>query len=386
MIVFTSVCANYTPKATVLAKTLKKFNPDAKFVLGLTETDIPAFVKANEAFDAILLSSDLPIDDFRPFIFKHSIVEASTAVKGHMFLKLLELYPHEDKFVYLDPDIQVFSNLSELNTLLDSKDIVLTPHLSEPESEMSAILDNEICALKHGVFNLGFLAIRRSAQAHQFVSWWASRLLDFCYDDIPGGLFTDQRWIDLAPCFFDVYVLRHPGYNLAPWNLSKRKVAQENGHLLVNGEPLRFFHFSGFDSGANELMVSKYCPDFKDPVYKLRSEYILLQEEAGQSEIGLTKWSYSCYSNGIPISNKHRQYYRFTPGIQYRFPDPFDASDSKSFYDHVTNLSSQSFAPSEKAHGVIRQLWTYTREDYGKGGITLVATKVFKKIARGLRN
>jgi len=383
MIVFTSVCANYIPKAKVLANSLKRHNPDTMFVLGLVEREVSDIAKNESKFDLVITSSELGIENFESFMFKHSIVEAATAVKGHMFLELMRRFPEETKFVYLDPDIQVFGELLELNQLLDAEDIVLTPHLCEPEDEMHAIMDNEICALKHGVFNLGFLAVRRTEQSHKFIKWWADRLLEFCYADIPGGLFTDQRWMDLAPCFFDMHAFKHVGYNIAPWNLSKRKISKDTeGNLFVNGHPLRFFHFSGFDSGANEQMVSRYCPDPKDPVYQLRNDYISLQEEAGQSELGNTTWSYNSYSNGIKIKNKDREYYRFTTEMQYRYPNPFDASATDSFYAHVNTLPEESFQPAQQAHNTMRQLWRYTKEDYKSGGLGLVTNKVIKKLLR----
>ncbi|MFS0838720.1 glycosyltransferase [Paenibacillus sp. 1P03SA] len=279
MIVTTSICANYLPKAMVLAKSLKETNPTARFIVCLLEREIHPAARSCEHFDEVILAKDLGIDQFDKFIFKHSIVEASTAVKGQLFLYLLRHYAAEDRFVYLDPDIKVYGELTELAEAMNRHPIVLTPHLCHPEDIMDAVMDNELSALQHGVFNLGFLAVSRSAEATRFAEWWASRLAMFCYDDIPRGIFTDQKWIDLAPCYFDVHILKHPGYNVAPWNLSKRKLSDAGEGCRVNGQPLRFFHYSGFDSGANEGMINKYVPDRSNVVYLLRDEYV--RETAG---------------------------------------------------------------------------------------------------------
>ena len=80
-----------------------------------------------------------------------------------------------------------------LERKLDSSSILLTPHLAEPETQPEAILDNEMCCLRHGVYNLGFLAVKSTGQGRRFIDWWADRLRQFCYDDVPSGLFTDQR-------------------------------------------------------------------------------------------------------------------------------------------------------------------------------------------------
>jgi hypothetical protein len=121
-----------------------------------------------------------------------------------------------------------------------------------PERTRDAILDNEFSVLRHGIYNLGFVAVSNTAEGRRFAEWWADRLKDFCYDDIPRGLFTDQRWVDLAPAYFDsVRILRSPQYNVCTWNLTHRTV---NGSFArgftVNGLPLVFYHFSGLDSGA----------------------------------------------------------------------------------------------------------------------------------------
>ncbi len=63
-----------------------------------------------------------------------------------------------------------------------------------------------------------------TGQGRRFIDWWADRLRQFCYDEVPNGLFTDQRWVDLAPAFFDdIAIVRDPQYNVATWNLTHRR-------------------------------------------------------------------------------------------------------------------------------------------------------------------
>lgn len=335
MIITTSICANYLPKAMVLAKSVKQTNPNVTFVVCLLEKEVHPSAQSCKYFDEVLLAKNLGFDHFEKFIFKHSIVEASTSVKGQLFVHLLEKYAHENKFVYLDPDIQVFDELVELNRTLDDHAIVLTPHLCQPEEILDAVMDNELCALQHGVFNLGFLAIRRADESERFIRWWASRLSMFCYDDIPRGIFTDQKWIDLAPCYFDVYILKHPGYNVAPWNLSRRKLS-EKGPYRVNGEALRFFHFSGFDSGANEGMIHKYVPDKSNPIYTIREQYVNELHAMGQHELGKTPWSYDYFHDGKRIEQSSRIAFRDVPELPYRVDNPFEKNNE--FFRNYQNV------------------------------------------------
>lgn len=328
---FTSITSNYIPKARVLARSVKTHNPDAVFCLLLAD-QLPESVNlADEPFDAVFFMDDLGVEGLGAWIFRHSLVELCTAVKGATFLKIFQT-TEADKVVYLDPDILVLHSLKELSEILDKHNIILTPHQVEPEITMDAIVDNEICSLKHGVFNLGFLAVRRSDEGLRFLDWWAGRLMKFCYDDIPNGLFTDQKWVDLAPAFFDVYVLRDKTYNVATWNLSHRPVTSSGkGRLEINGTPIKFFHFSGFDSGDQEIMLKKYARGNKG-LFQLRQEYIKALERAGQAELGSLPCIYNYYSNGERITDDARRLYRSRMDLVEAFSSPSVVSEDKNCY------------------------------------------------------
>ena len=108
--VFTSITANYVPKAKVLATSLKKHHPDAKFHLVLSDR-IPSTLEINgKPFDSLLTPEDLPIPTRESWLFKHTIVEMCTGVKGWAFLEIIKRHQAE-KVIFLDPDIAVFSRM-----------------------------------------------------------------------------------------------------------------------------------------------------------------------------------------------------------------------------------------------------------------------------------
>lgn len=331
MHIFTSVTANYIPKARVLAKTVKAHNPDSQFHLLLSDKHPDWLDITKEQFDSIINIDELSIPNKEAWIFKHSVVELCTAVKGFGFQEIIRRY-NPDKVIYLDPDIAVMSTLDSLSIRLDEASIILTPHQTEPDTDFRAIIDNEICSLKHGVYNLGFLGVRNSPEGRRFVDWWANRLHHFCYDDIPNGLFTDQRWIDLAPAFFDdLQILRDPVYNVCTWNLSHRKVwGKVPDELIVNGERLCFYHFSGFDSGAQEIMLDVYGKD--SPILRdLRDWYINECREMDQDQHGTTPCVYDYFSDGSKVTKAHRRIYRGDAALPDRYPNPFDTSSEGSY-------------------------------------------------------
>jgi hypothetical protein len=334
MHVFTSVTANYLPKAAALAHSVKRVHPESTFHCLLSD-DLPSCpASITEPFDNIINIEELGLQNLPQWIFRHRIVELCTAVKGTAFQYIAQKF-NAERIYYFDPDIIVFNRLDDLQKKLDKNSILLTPHITTPETNPQAILDNEHCCLRHGVYNLGFLGIRMQGQGTQFINWWADRLRNACYDDVPAGLFTDQRWVDLAPGFFDdIAIVRDPQYNVATWNLTHRTATGTVPYgLEINGNPLVFYHFSGFDSGAQKIMLERYAGNSR-VLFELRDWYIARCEELGQSTLGKTPCVYGFFSNGQPVTTPHRLLYRQRPDLMNAFPDPYDASNVDSSYFH----------------------------------------------------
>ncbi len=333
---YTSITSNYLPKARVLAHSIKQTCPGVQFHLVLSDNLPVGFDLASEPFDDIIYAEDLVSSDFPQWAFGHAVVELCTAVKGVALEHIFTTFDAEQVF-YFDPDMVVFGRLEDLQENLATASVVLTPHQTDPETSDMGILDNEVSSLRHGVFNLGFVGVRNVAEGRRFSRWWAERLLKYCHDDLPRGLFTDQKWVNLAPCFFDdVTVIRSPAFNVATWNLATRKAtgSLEEG-ILINGEPLGFYHFSGFDSGDQITMLERYGAE--SPVlFRLREWYIAECERHGQSELGTLSSKYTHFSNGDYIDKGYRVLYRQRIDLQRAFPNPFQAGGTgcyKAWYD-----------------------------------------------------
>jgi len=322
---FTSATYAYLDRARVLGETLRRHHPDWVFWLCLPDIAPPGFSidLTREPFDHIVGPQDLGIDDLAAWTFEHDVVELCTAVKGPMLRRLLR--QGAGKVIYLDPDIAVLSDLTPVERLLDRHSVVLTPHLVHPETDLRGILDNEIGAMKHGIYNLGFVAVSNSDEGRRFADWWADRLLQFCFDDLPAGLFTDQRWCDHVPALFDrVHVLRDPGYNVASWNIAQRPVdIGLDGVIRAAGQQLRFFHFTKIGS-AGRMMLELNAAD-QPAVFELMKWYELRLAEHADAAIPDGWWAYGRYHDGASIPYAHRVAYRAQPALRALFPDPFAA-------------------------------------------------------------
>lgn len=349
-IYFTSITANYFAKARVLCSTLKEYNRDAKFILVISDT-IPEFIDiTNEQFDYVIETKKCEeIDDIEIFYFKHNVTELCTAIKPFMALKIIKEY-HADKVIYLDPDIAVFEDLSILEGYLENNSIVLTPHQLQPEDIDLYVRENEILFLKRGTFNLGFFGVKADGQGYNFLNWWNTRLMTYCYDDNADslseffdasltGLFTDQKWIDLVPSYFDnYYIIREPGYNACTWNLTHREIHQlSNGKFTVNNKPLYFYHFSGYDSGAHHNEIEKHLGYYKDnkDIRKLSRWYEKQLKNADQDLFECLNYERNYYSNGEKIQDFERKILHMRKDIYLLFRDPFIVDDGLCYYSWV---------------------------------------------------
>ena len=334
MHVFTSISLNYLPKACVLAESLKQYHPDWTFHLLISDRLPLAGAEGIQTllsqthFDKVIWVDQLDIPHLPAWIFKHTVVELCTAVKGPYLQQLVK--EGAQKIIYIDPDIAVFNELSPLESFLDQTAILLTPHLLDYSDDPQAIVDNEIAGtLRHGIYNLGFFAVNAArADGKRFADWWGHRLLNYCYADYERGLFTDQKWCDLVPAFFqDHRILRDPGYNVASWNINKRPLSiSENGQILVNETyPLRFYHFTGYDSGAGNFMTHRYCAQI-ELVEEIWTWYARTLNRMSQDDLGSLSCYYNFYRNGSPISKDDRKIYRERIDLQTAYPDPFEIS------------------------------------------------------------
>lgn len=266
---FTLCSVNYLAQARTLGDSLLQTNPDYQYVIGLVDQ----LSRANLPTDLLppypMLEVDqIGIPDFAAMGDRYDITELNTAVKPFYIDYFYETYPDVTQIIYFDPDIIVYQPLTKLNQDLTTYSIVLTPHLCSPTPDWER--PNEQHHLNTGIYNLGFIGLRRDATARQFVRWWKERLVYECRIDLCAGLFVDQHWVNFAPVYHDnVLIERHPGYNVAYWNLHERWLStDETGQWRVSPprgpsgsktptQPLQFFHYSGYNPYRPDD-VSKY--------------------------------------------------------------------------------------------------------------------------------
>jgi hypothetical protein len=346
--------------AKVMANSVKENHPDAKVIMCLVEEDLSYAIpfigpvghsiktkpkgklpqqlqhigeketsqsmKYIGVFDHVVLAKDLGFPNFYRHIFKHTDYEGPGSCKGRLLQYVLNLYPNENKFIYLDSDMKVFGPLEEVDRLLENYPIILTPHLIRPTDQPYPNIES--LQNKNGIYNSGFLAIRRTKEAVDFVNWWIKKLDQWCYVDYSRGVYGDQRWLDHVPILFNAYILKHPGYNAAWWNHSERELTlSSDGHYLVNRLPLRCFHFSLILLKDYLKFLRERFPNSDDLVHFLARQYTEELIQAGQNFGAEIPWSYNLFHNGNVISNNSRLTFRNNFEKYSNIENPFQLSN-----------------------------------------------------------
>ena len=240
--IFTIVSANYIAFAATLMQSVRRYHPDVPRFIVLSDA-LHSFGDLDLAAE-VIACDDLGIALIGNMKLWYTVIEFNTAVKPFTFRHLFAERGFESA-IYLDPDIQLYAPMEEVFTGLEDHSLVLTPHMMKPLDDGKHPSDLSI--MKAGVYNFGFVALKNDQDGRGLIRWWSDRLFAHCRVDVPGNMFTDQRWMDLSPAFVErPLLLRHPGYNVAYWNLVHRTIDQdEHGEWRANGRPLVFFHFSG---------------------------------------------------------------------------------------------------------------------------------------------
>ncbi len=333
----TIISRNYLSHARVLAESFLRHEPGGRFYL-LVVDGLPAGVDAGAGVH-VVGPQELDLPDFFEMCFKYDVTELCTAVKPSLLSLLLNRY-QEEALVYLDPDILILRPLDELKACLGSSDIVLIPHLLEP-IPLDGRRPSENDILVSGAYNLGFIALRNSVETMRFLRWWGERLRDGCRVDVAHGLFVDQKWVDLVPGLFNhTSILRDETYDVAYWNLHARPIQKSGDRFLVNGRPIAFFHFSGFDPAKRETLSkhqNRIAVRKGSALADLLNLYSDLQYKSGYRESSAWGFGYSTFDNEMPVTQVLRQLYlSLDPEVRRRFGNPFQTTSPNSFLAWAT--------------------------------------------------
>ncbi len=355
------VTRRYLAHARVLAESFREHHPGAAFSALVVDHVDDGVDPATETF--ALLDPDAIGMDRREHRRMAAMYEPGGLVSAMRSAALRHLLDRgAQTAIHLDADIEVFDTLERAAAPARDGRVVLTPHVTRP-----APPDYERAFLDHGIYNGGFLAV--GAGARPFLDWLTSRVARDCILAPEEGLVFGQRWLDFVPGLFDHHVLRDPGCNVMSWNLHQRDVEWTGGGYLVDGVPLRFFHFcGGFDPHRPDRLAARPDVPWMDlaatgAVRRLCDRYAQRLLAAGYDEAMATPHGYATLADGTEIDAIARAAYRHAlieaeRGGLPEPPNPFWPGEEAAFLAWLA-------APNGRRAGVspyLRALWG-ARED-----------------------
>jgi glycosyltransferase involved in cell wall biosynthesis/GT2 family glycosyltransferase len=361
--VFTIIARNYLAHARVLAASLARKNPGARLRVVILD-DLSLSIPPEPSFE-IIRPHELPFEppsELHTMAAIYDLTELATAVKPWVFQYLFGR--GAQVVIYLDPDIEVFDSLGPLEPWTREQGILLTPHVTEPLPRDGKRPDERDLLLA-GIYNLGFLALSAEA-AKTFLPWWRERLRRNCLNDTAGGLFVDQRWLDFAPAIFEPGILKDPGYNVAYWNLPHRVLTLDKERILVNGRPLRFFHYSGFSPRApHQLSVHQHASvrirlSDSPLLHELCERYAAALEKAGFAGCSALPYGFAATAGGLQLDARVRKALRRTyledeAGERApSFPNPFSSAGAGDVVQRL--LRPSPHAPGIPAY--LGEIWS----------------------------
>ena len=367
--VFTICSNNYMPFARVLLESVGRHHPEADLFVCLADRRIEFDGLYSSAW-TVVEAEALPIPGFPAFAFRYDIMEFNTALKPFMFQHLVDELGY-DQALYFDPDIELFAPLEAVTGALGAgASFALTPHLCSPCEDR--LEPNDLTIMRAGAYNLGFLGASRSEETSELLAWWARRLRYECINAQQDGIFVDQKFMDLLPSFARRAVVLHDtSLNVAYWNLPQRSLQNDGNGWTVDGAPLTFFHFSGFDP-RKPSRLSKHDPrfatDMPEPLARLTAHYAGQLMRCGFDAIPASSYAYGRFASGTVIHHTVRRMFRET----HRFwaGDPFETYEAflhEPWPDASRAVLNQTVTNHMKfIHGLFPQL--SSRLDLGQPG------------------
>jgi len=177
--------------------------------------------------------------------------------------------------IFIDGDTYSYNSFQDLQIETENHSLVIIPHITEPLPEDNFFPQNRIISFA-GNYNTGVWSA--SEKGLSFLSWWKNQTKKYPVTMPEVGLIAEQGWLRFAPDFNDnVKIFRHPGYNVAYWNIKQRFLEKVKDTYYINGQKLCIMHFSGLNKNINPAYMSKFQNRFtletSDIAFELYSLY-----------------------------------------------------------------------------------------------------------------
>jgi hypothetical protein len=229
---------NYLSRATLAIESLRRF-----------EAKTPIYVLAlSELCEAIMRDMALPHVKIIPLTVLEEAYPELASIKPtrtliEYYFTLSPFLPHylfskttADRITYIDADLYFFTSPRPVLDALGKASVAITPHRFSFEHR------NHV---QYGVFNVAWITYRRCAEGLDCLNAYKADCAAWCYDRVEDRRFGDQKYLDAWPLRYPALkIIHHKGFNLAIWNVHNYMIRVANGVVMIDDEPLIFYHFA----------------------------------------------------------------------------------------------------------------------------------------------
>lgn len=181
----------------------------------------------------------------KPFILKHCLNEINLT-----------------GCTYIDGDLYFYNNPEILFNEMGNNSVLITPHNYFPLYDQSAA---------SGIYCAQLVSFKNTPAGNHVLNWWAGACLKWCSSTYEEGKWADQKYLDSWPYMFEgVHICRIPSAGLAPWNVLNYSYSGTQEHIIVDSNPLFFYHFHDLKYLSNN---SWYVGGYEIPKYIIENIY-----------------------------------------------------------------------------------------------------------------
>ena len=231
---------NYLPYAKLLSKSLYKQNKSSTLFIVCMDKEVFSILERDPILNSIVYSHNELIK-FRPRLKKikkeRSVAEYFFTCSAQICDFIFDKNPDIELLNYIDCDLYFYNSLKPLFDELGKASIGIIEHKFHWSNKSKK---------KYGRFNVGWISFRNDKVGRQCVSDWAMQCIDWCYQKLENGRYADQKYLDNWPKkYSNLKILKHKGANLAIWNVKNYNIQFNKGLILIDDQPLLFYHFAG---------------------------------------------------------------------------------------------------------------------------------------------
>lgn len=347
------------PQARVLAGSINRNCPGATLTVLLLASRGPQ--TEDEPFE-VISPDDIDTSHWELLRDSGRWADLTEFFKPHLLSHLIA--DGADPAIYVDSAVDIHAPLEPLIAELGRWAVVLAPRTLGDLPRDNRNPDNR--ALREaGRLGASLIAMTREHNSLDLLDWWAERLTraaEQLAPRSPGHLERASRemtsWIDLAPSeFLRIAVLADRGSAVSYWNLHERELVREGPGYTVDGRPLQFMHFEGFDPTHAFLLAPTEIADrvrvsANPALGELCETYSLRLIEAGWQDAGRRADIGPLLANGLAFDDRLSRLLADAVSAGYDFGDVFEEQGSESFARWL-----EGPAPHGREFGINRYLY-----------------------------